>query len=142
MAFKCVTLLTSLFECLSKDKSNIKAFVFKYLFLSGTGTPEKKDWKCKYIFSTGRHLKSLCHTPYILGCLSKDGNIFMNYMFDIVTKISKDRQYITAINSVYRLTYIPFQKLIIKLLFLFSHVSYLLYSVTYLDKWPLCRTQL
>jgi hypothetical protein len=28
----------------------------------------------------------------------------------------------------------------IKLLFLFCHVSYLLYSVTYLDKWPLCRT--
>ena len=50
-------------------------------------------------------------------------------------KISKDRQYITAINSVYRLTYIPFQNLLIKLLFLFSHFSYLLYSLTYLYKW-------
>jgi len=39
----CVTLLTSLFECLSKDMSNIKAFVFKYFFLSGPGTPEKKE---------------------------------------------------------------------------------------------------
>ena len=43
MPFKCVTLLTSLFECLSKDMSNIKAFVFKYLFLSRPGTPDKKE---------------------------------------------------------------------------------------------------
>ena len=43
MPLKYVTLLTSLFECLSKDMSNIKAFVIKYLFLSRPGTPDKKE---------------------------------------------------------------------------------------------------
>ena len=117
-------------------------FFFNISFFLVQELLKKRDWKCKYIFSTGRHLKSLCHTPYILGCLSKDGNISWTTCLISSQKISKDRQYITAINSVYRLTYIPFQKLIIKLLFLFSHFSYLLYAVTYLDKWPLCRTQL
>jgi hypothetical protein len=129
------------FECLSKDMSNIKAFFFLNIsFFLVQELLKKRNWKCKYIFSTGRHLKSLCHTPYIFGCLSKDGNISWTTCLILSQKISKDRQYITAINSVYCLTCIPFQKLIIKLLFLFCHVSYLLYSVTYLDKWPLCRT--
>jgi hypothetical protein len=83
----------------------------------------KRNWKCKYIFSTGRHLKSLCHTPYIFGCLSKDRNISWTTCLISSQKISKDRQYITAINSVYCLTYIPFQKLIIKLLALFPSIE-------------------
>jgi hypothetical protein len=92
----------------------------------------KRDWKCKYIFSTGRHLMSLCYTPYILGCLSKDGNISW--------LISSQKIYCNQFSLSFDIH--SFSKVIWKLLFLYSHFSYLLYSVTYLDKWPLCRTQL
>jgi hypothetical protein len=51
------------------------SFISQYVLIHEIITVFCTVWKCKYIFSSGRHLKSLCHTPYILRWLSKDGNI-------------------------------------------------------------------